>query len=117
MGWDNETLNDIYDKTDGYCRYCGKKIAWKNYGQRDERGAWEVDHSVPKALGGTDYFHNLWPACIECNRMKGTMKGPEFERMISGPEMEPEVSLGDIIVTIGTAIVIGAFASALSKRN
>ncbi len=71
MGYTDDELNYIYDKTGGYCNWCEKKIAFRNYGRVGERGAWEVDHSNPLALGGTDYLRNLVPACIPCNRSKG----------------------------------------------
>lgn len=61
----------IYDKTDGHCHICHCRVALTNYGRVGERGAWEVEHSVPKAKGGTDHLNNLLPACIPCNRGKG----------------------------------------------
>ena len=70
MQWDEETLNRVYEKTQGRCHLCEKKIAWKNYGRPGERGAWEVDHSVPRAAGGSDHGNNLWPSCTSCNRSK-----------------------------------------------
>lgn len=73
-----DTLAYIYDKTDGYCYHCGKKIAWSNYGQSGRRGAWEVDHSKPRSRGGTDHLNNLVPSCIPCNRSKGSMTTREF---------------------------------------
>lgn len=116
MGYTNDELNYVYDKTGGYCHYCGKKLAWKNYGQVGERCAWEVDHSVPKVLGGTDYLRNLWPACISCNRSKGTMTGPDFERQFIETGGESELSLGDVLFGIGAAILIGSFISATIRR-
>lgn len=71
MNYTDKDLNKIYNKTDGYCHLCHRKISWSNYGFPWTRGAWEVDHSVPKAFGGTDNMNNLFPACIECNRRKG----------------------------------------------
>jgi len=62
-----EELSEIYDKTDGYCFYCGKKLAFTNYGRHGEKGSWHVEHKNPKARGGSDYFRNLVPACIDCN--------------------------------------------------
>jgi len=82
MGYADEELSYVYDKNDGYCWHCGKKLAWKNYGKPGERGAWEVDHSHPLARGGTDYLRNLVPACIECNRSKCDLKTREFERYL-----------------------------------
>jgi 5-methylcytosine-specific restriction endonuclease McrA len=82
MGYTGDELNDIYDKNDGYCWHCGKKLAFTNYGKPGERGAWEVDHSRPISKGGTDYLRNLVPTCIECNRSKGDLKSQEFERCL-----------------------------------
>jgi len=80
MGYTDEELSYVFDKNDGYCWHCGKKLAWKNYGRPRERGAWEVDHSLPLSRGGTDYLRNLVPACIECNRIKGNLTSQELER-------------------------------------
>jgi hypothetical protein len=71
MAFNNEQLNDIFDRTDGRCHLCHKKLTFKNYGQMGERGAWEVEHSNPRARGGTNRLNNLYPACIACNRSKG----------------------------------------------
>lgn len=81
--FDTQTLRYIYDKTGGYCRYCGKKLAWTNYGVIGARGAWEVDHSIPLSRGGTEHLNNLFPVCISCNREKGNMTGIEFQRYLS----------------------------------
>ena len=80
MGYDDWYLSDIYDKTNGYCRYCGKKLAWRNYGILGAKAAWEVDHGIPLSRGGSDYFRNLWPACVECNREKSDMPTREYRR-------------------------------------
>jgi len=82
MSYSDEELYFIYDKNDGYYWHCGKKLAWKNYGKRGRRGAWEVDHSRPISRGGTDYLRNLVPACIECNRSKGDLTSREFESFL-----------------------------------
>jgi 5-methylcytosine-specific restriction endonuclease McrA len=72
MSYSQEDLRRIYDRTTGYCHICRKKLAFKNYGQPGARAAWEVEHSNPRALGGTNRFSNLYAACIACNRSKGT---------------------------------------------
>jgi hypothetical protein len=71
MTYSNERLNDIYDRTSGYCHICHKKLAFKNHAALGKRGAWEVEHSNPRAKGGTDKLQNLFAACISCNRSKG----------------------------------------------
>ncbi len=73
MAYDNEKLNRIYERTDGYCHVCCKKLSFVNYAQPVRKGAWEVEHSRPRAKGGTNHLNNLYPACITCNRDKGTV--------------------------------------------
>jgi len=70
MAYSDEQLERIYDRTSGYCHICHKKLSFVNYAQYGRRGAWEVDHSKPKAHGGTSHGNNLYPACISCNRSK-----------------------------------------------
>ncbi len=112
-GYDPELRSDIFDKTDGHCRYCGKQVAWSNYGRVGERGAWEVDHSVPLSRGGTDYYRNLWPACVSCNTEKGTLTGTEYMRSTddsgsgrSGPDLGEVI--GGIVVAGLTLVLLGA---------
>ena len=66
----NQELIDIFDGTSGKCHLCHKRLAWKNYGVPNARGAWHVDHSRPRQRGGSDYRRNLKPACIKCNCSK-----------------------------------------------
>ena len=73
MAYSSEQLNWIYDRTDGRCHICRKRLAFSNYGRLGSRVAWEVEHSNPRAKGGSDRLNNLFPACIPCNRAKGTM--------------------------------------------
>jgi len=67
LPYSDEERREIYDSTDGYCFYCGKRLAFTNYGRYGEKGGWHVEHKNPKARGGSDYFRNLVPACIDCN--------------------------------------------------
>lgn len=70
MPFDQETLRQIFDRTDGVCHICRRKLAFRNYGSAGSRGAWEVEHSVPRARGGTNRLNNLYAAHIRCNRQK-----------------------------------------------
>ena len=70
MRFSNYDLVDIFDRTDGDCHLCGRRLALANYGCFGARGAWEVEHSNPRATGGTNRRNNLYPACISCNRSK-----------------------------------------------
>lgn len=80
MGYSEDRRARIFQKTDGYCIYCGKKLSWKNYGLLNTRGCWEIDHSRPKSKGGTDHMNNLVPACIPCNRDKGDQTSSQYGR-------------------------------------
>ena len=71
MSFTNEDLNLIFDRTNGKCHICHKKLTFSNYGSIAARGAWEGEHSVPRSKGGTDHLNNLYAACISCNRSKG----------------------------------------------
>lgn len=45
----------------GYCRSLQKYVL----------GVLEIEHIIPKALGGTDLEENLWLSCRLCNAFKG----------------------------------------------
>ena len=76
----------IYNKYNGCCAYCGKKITLKQM---------QVDHIVPlfrndddetlKKWGrirGANNLDNLNPACARCNRYKSTMTLQQFRNEI-----------------------------------
>lgn len=73
MAYDDETLWRIYNRTRGRCHLCWRKVYFTNYALPGRRGAWEVEHGLPRAKGGGDHGNNLRPAHIVCNRSKGTM--------------------------------------------
>ncbi len=72
MSYDTQTRRRIYDRTNGRCHLCGKKLSFVNYGRPGAKASWHVEHSVARARGGTDHLNNLLPACIVCNLDKGT---------------------------------------------
>lgn len=51
----------IYEKYNGHCAYCGSAISLKEM---------QIDHIIPKRLGGTDDIENLNPSCGICNHYK-----------------------------------------------
>jgi DNA-directed RNA polymerase subunit RPC12/RpoP len=77
----------IYNKFDGHCAYCGKKILYKEM---------QVDHIVPIHRGssdkevkaykegidirGTDENENLNPSCRACNIRKSNMSIEDFRK-------------------------------------
>lgn len=61
---------DVYEKYNGRCAYCGKEI---------EYAEMQVDHLIPlrDIESGSDDFENLMPACRRCNHYKraNTLEG------------------------------------------
>lgn len=55
------TREIVYNKYNGRCAYCGDKIEIKDM---------QVDHVVPKRLGGLDEVTNYNPSCRLCNHYK-----------------------------------------------
>jgi 5-methylcytosine-specific restriction endonuclease McrA len=88
-------------------------ISWINYGKLGERGAWEVDHSIPVSRGGSDHMNNLFASCISCNREKSDLTGTQFQRSL---ETEEESSLGELLFGIGVAAVGIGLLKALMSR-
>ena len=37
-----------------------------------------AEHVIPQSLGGTDDFHNIVAACLECNGLRGNLEIPVF---------------------------------------
>jgi hypothetical protein len=103
----DEQLTEIYDKTGGYCRYCEKKLAFTNYGKAGRKGAWEVDHANPVSRGGTDYYRNLSPACIECNRDKSDRTAQSYQRSVD----QSSTSSGN-----GCFVATAAYGSSLAPE-
>jgi len=65
VSYSAEDLDLIFESTDGRCHLCWRQLSRRSYAR-----TWESDHSVAKDRGGSDYFRNLKPACISCNRSK-----------------------------------------------
>jgi hypothetical protein len=88
MGFDEDTIEWVYRRTDGHCHLCRKKLSLKNYGVVGARMSWHIDHSVAQARGGTDHRNNLYPACIHCNTSKQD-KGSRTVRAAHGHTKAP----------------------------
>lgn len=66
MAISKEKRIQVYNKYNGHCAYCGRKIEYKDM---------QVDHFRPLHAWnvedcGADDFDNLMPACRSCNHYK-----------------------------------------------
>lgn len=77
---------EVYDKCNGHCAYCGDEITIKQM---------QVDHVEPlfrdhtdkqlewyKRERGTDEIDNLLPTCARCNRWKSTFTLEDFRNVV-----------------------------------
>jgi hypothetical protein len=99
--YDEATRRAVFEKSSGCCHLCGERMAYSNYGNHGARGAWEIDHSVPLALGGTDHLNNLYATHTICNRSKqaGSSASVRRENGLRRPPMSAaamkELKMGD----------------------
>lgn len=72
MSISTKKRQEIYDKYNGKCAYCGVGL---------EKG-WHIDHIKPREFGGTDESENLNPSCKYCNNYKGFNNLEEYRRQL-----------------------------------
>jgi 5-methylcytosine-specific restriction endonuclease McrA len=63
---------NVYEKYDKHCAYCGNEL--------ENIKDMQIDHIISKEDGGTDDFENLNPSCYYCNNYKGSWTLEEFRR-------------------------------------
>jgi len=68
---------EVFLRSGGCCHYCTAPLRLD--------GEWHVEHSFPRALGGTDVAINLVAACAPCNLAKGARSAIEFVAAAPGP--------------------------------
>jgi len=56
------TRHNIYQRDDNICQYCGKAFDRKDL---------NLDHVIPRDMGGKTTWENLVCSCRECNAAKG----------------------------------------------
>ncbi len=74
----------VYEKYDGHCAYCGKKIAYNEMqvDHKDPLFRNDTDEQLADAgiKRGTDEMDNLMPSCRRCNFRKGTFTVEQFRK-------------------------------------
>lgn len=86
MSFSKKIREQVHNKYNGHCAYCGCKLELKDM---------QVDHLVPifrncedgKTYGrerGTNDFENLMPSCRNCNNLKSFYNIDEFRNVIKG---------------------------------
>ena len=76
---------EVFARSLGRCHYCSAALTLD--------GRWQVEHMVPKALGGEDDASNLVASCAPCNLSKRDRTALEFvlattKRESGSPEHE-----------------------------
>jgi len=79
MSYSDDDINWVYDRSDGTCLYCEKRLSFANYGVVGAHGAWEVDHFIPIRSAGAHQPYNWVAACVECNTLKRDLMPWEFD--------------------------------------
>ena len=57
---------------------CGAWIRWEDYGDTNSQYGWEIDHTVPVSLGGSNHRSNLRALHWENNRAKSNSLIPNY---------------------------------------
>ena len=89
---------EVYNKYNGHCAYCGKKIEYK---------AMQVDHLIPVQRerwqkypeGEIECFENYTPACRRCNHYKRAHSLEVFRKMIE--EIPDKLTRDNYIYKVG----------------
>ena len=64
---------DIFNKYDGHCAYCGKKIEFDDM---------TIDHIIPLSKNGGNDLANTIPSCQLCNNQKADRSIEEFRAFL-----------------------------------
>jgi 5-methylcytosine-specific restriction endonuclease McrA len=79
---------NIFSRDDFTCQYCGVQ---------PHRSELNLDHVVPRALGGRSTWENVVCSCVECNRRKGgrtpEQAGLRLKRVPARPRWTPLMNL------------------------
>ena len=78
----------LYNEQKGLCNACGVEFLIRNL---------EIDHIIPKAKGGGDYYENYQLLCGQCNREKGDRPMDYLRKKIATREamMNAKIMFGE----------------------
>jgi len=66
MVFTEDVVKNAFDRVNGYCQVCGKKLVYANRGSVEGRGGWEARHIKPVIEGGKDEVRNCMVVCMGC---------------------------------------------------
>ena len=72
---------NIYARDDFTCQYCG---------YRSPRSELNLDHVVPRSLGGRSTWENVVCSCLDCNRRKGGRTPRQARLRLRRKPMRPQ---------------------------
>jgi 5-methylcytosine-specific restriction endonuclease McrA len=99
-------LQQIWEKTEGHCHFCGDLLEFEKRGWRegDLTGYWEIDHVIQHDKGGNNSVDNYLPACTRCNRLRWHRTGEGIrELLLLGLIAQDEVNKG---TSIGKSLIL-----------
>ena len=64
----------VWEKFNGHCAYCGRKLKYKEM---------QIDHMYPRTYGGNSEYINLMPSCRRCNHYKRDLTLKGFRRLMN----------------------------------
>ena len=81
-----EKRQQVYDKCDGHCAYCGVEITIKQMQVDHIQPHWhtftEQQASQSNIVKGSHDLDNLNPSCARCNKWKSTYSVEHFRKVV-----------------------------------
>jgi 5-methylcytosine-specific restriction endonuclease McrA len=81
-----EKRQQVYDKCDGHCAYCGVEITLKQMQVDHIQPHWhtftEQQASQSNIVKGSHDLDNLNPSCARCNKWKSTYSVEHFRKVV-----------------------------------
>lgn len=71
--YSKEERKIIYDRSEGCCALCGKRLSLENM---------TLDHIIPLSMNGKDEMENLQASCFTCNQIKNNIMPDDFMEKI-----------------------------------